>query len=130
MGAAVILVVEDEFLIRLLLADALRQRGYHVIEAVSADEGLDILGSEQQVDLIISDVQTPGRFDGMDLTAHSKRTNPCRPVIVCSGHLSAEASYPADLFFAKPYFEAANIDAAEKLIGTPCQSQAQDRAAS
>lgn len=130
MGAAIILVVEDEFLIRFLLADALRQRGYYVIEAVSADEGLDVLLSEQQVALIITDVQTPGRLNGMDLTTYSKRSNPCRPVIVCSGHLSADASHPADVFFAKPYFEAAIIDAAEKLIGTPCQNQTQDRTAS
>lgn len=130
MSAAIILVVEDEFLIRLLLADALRQCGYSVIEAVNADEAMDVLESAQQVDLIITDVQMPGSLDGMDLTRYSKQRNPSRPVIVCSGHLSAEASQPADMFFAKPYFEAEIIGAAEKLMGTPCQNPTQDRDAS
>ena len=43
MGAQTILVVEDEFLIRFMLADSLREIGYQVLEAADGDEGFEIL---------------------------------------------------------------------------------------
>lgn len=53
MDAKKILVVEDDFLIRFMLADSLRDIGYQILEAADGDEGLDILISGQEVDLIV-----------------------------------------------------------------------------
>lgn len=119
MGEQTILIVEDEFLIRFMLADALRDFGYQVLEAASGDEGYDILMSGQVIDLVITDVNMPGNLDGMELLRRAKQLVPARPVIVCSAHLVASDADPADAFIAKPYMMAALSEAIERLIGDP-----------
>ena len=125
MGAQTILVVEDEFLIRFMIADSLRDIGYEVLEAADGDEGLDILISGQAVDLMVTDVRLPGGVDGMELTRRSKALAPGRPVIVCSAHLFRSESYPADEFLAKPYTVAELANAIARLIGDPWQKSTQ-----
>lgn len=99
-----ILVVEDEFLIRFMLSDSLRDAGYHVIEASNADEALTLL--ENIVPhLILSDVRMPGSIDGIGLLAKVRIKHPSLPVIIASAHLErtvAIAAGAAD-FIAKPY---------------------------
>lgn len=99
-----ILVVEDELLIRFMLSDGLRDRGYHVIEACSADEALIVLDTAVP-DLIISDVRMPGSLDGMGLLSLVRKTLPCLPVIITSAHLQSELALAdgATQFIAKPY---------------------------
>ena len=125
MGAQTILVVEDEFLIRFMLADSLRELGYQVLEAVDGDEGFAVLRSGQGVDLIVTDVRMPGSIDGMELTRRSKSLAPARPVIVCSADLLRSESYPADEFLAKPYMFDALAGLIARLIGDPWQTTAQ-----
>lgn len=129
MTGKAILVVEDEFLIRFMLADSLREIGYQVLEAADGDEGLYILSSGQNVDLLVTDVRMPGEVDGMELTRRSKSLAPTRPVIVCSAHLLKSESYPADEFLAKPYTVAALTDAISRLIGNPWQNSSQTHSA-
>ncbi len=126
MAAQTLLVVEDEFLIRFMLCDALRDIGYQVLEAASGDEGLDILMSGQEIDLVITDVHMPGGLDGMELTRRAKRLAPDRPVIVCSAHLVSSDAPPADAFIAKPYAVAALSVAIERLIGDPWQKSSRN----
>lgn len=127
--AQTILVVEDELLIRFILADSLRDIGYHVLEAGDGDEGLDILGSGQVVDLIVTDVRMPGDVDGMELTRRSKLLAPGRPVIVCSAHLFESDAFPADEFLTKPYSIDTLADAIARLIGDPWQKSSQAHSA-
>lgn len=128
-GDQVVLVVEDEVLIRMVVTDLLREAGYRVVEAASGDEATSILASGQRLDLLITDVRMPGDIDGMDLTFQWKRSRPERPAIVVSGHLSQGASYPADLFLSKPYAGDALLAAVERLIGPPCQDNLTNRTA-
>lgn len=125
MGAQTILFVEDEYLIRFMLADSLREIGYQVLEAANGDEGLEILRSTQVVDILVTDVRMPGAVDGMELTRRSKSLAPGRPVIICSAHLFESESEPADEFIAKPYTVAALADAVARLIGNPWQKSSQ-----
>src|SRR5438309_1671281 len=106
MGVQIILIVDDEILVRMMLGDILCEAGYEVMEAASADEGLLILEARQDYDLMITDVRMPGEIDGLELMGHSKRLYPQRPVVVSSGHLPPEAARPADAFLPKPYVEA------------------------
>lgn len=129
MGAQTILVVEDEFLIRFMLADSLRDIGYEVLEAADGGEGFDILSSGQLVDLLVTDVRMPGGIDGMELTRRSKSLAPGRPVIVCSAHLFRSESHPADEFLAKPYTVAELANAIARLIGDPWQKSSQTHSA-
>lgn len=99
-----ILVVEDEFLIRMILSENLRNAGYQVIEACNADEALVLLDTTLP-DLIISDVRMPGSLDGMGLLAAIKLIHPTLPVIITSGHFQAMQALAAgaDNFVRKPY---------------------------
>jgi CheY-like chemotaxis protein len=128
-GERIILLVEDEFLIRLMLGEALRDEGFIVLEASDGDEGLAVLQSGQAVDVMITDVRMPGGIDGMELTRRSKGLAPARPVIVCSGHLLPTESEPADAFFAKPYSAEALIEEIGRLMGASWQTDPQNRSA-
>ena len=114
-----ILIVEDEFLIRYMLSEELRDVGYQVIEACDATEALSILNTVQP-DLIVSDVRMPGPLDGMGLLALVRETKPSLPVIIISGHLHpAQALIEgATQFVAKPYLMEAVINAVQKALGS------------
>lgn len=113
-----ILIVEDEFVIRCMLSDELRDVGYQVIEACDASEALSVLKTVQP-DLIISDVRMPGPLDGMGLLALVRETMPTLPVIIISGHLhpSQALSEGATQFVAKPYLLEAVLEAVQKVLG-------------
>ncbi len=130
MGAQVILIVEDEVIIRMLLADLLREFAYEVLEAANGEEGMTVVVTAHKLDLVITDVRMPGRVDGMELTASVKRLYPSLPVIVSSGHLLPEASHPADLFLQKPFVETSVLRAVESLIGPACRNAEQVQNAS
>lgn len=99
-----ILLVEDELLIRLFLGEELRDCGYQVIEAGSADEALALLDT-MVPDLVISDVRMPGTLDGIGLLAHIKSIFPELPVIITSGHSepSLAMANGANNFVRKPF---------------------------
>jgi CheY-like chemotaxis protein len=130
MGAQTILLVEDEILIRILLADTLREAGYEVVEAANADEALVVLLSHSDLDLVITDVRMPGKMDGLQLTTYWKRLHPTRPAIVVSGHLQAGQAGPADAFLPKPFSDGALLETVGKLIGPPWKKDSEDRTAS
>lgn len=113
-----ILIVEDEFLIRWMLSEELRQEGYQVIEASDAAEALAILKTVSP-DLIISDVRMPGPLDGMGLLANVRKTMPTLPVIIISGHLHpAQAlTQGATQFVAKPYLLEAVVETVKEALG-------------
>jgi CheY-like chemotaxis protein len=72
-GKGTVLIVEDELLIRLDLADQLRTAGLTVVEASTGDEALTVLKANDTVDLVVSDIRMPGATDGMELAAWLRR---------------------------------------------------------
>jgi CheY-like chemotaxis protein len=81
-----VLVVEDEVLIRLVIAEYLRECGYRVHEAVNADEAILILQApEVSVDIVFSDVEMPGKMDGFGLARWVRANMPETQVILTSG---------------------------------------------
>jgi CheY-like chemotaxis protein len=102
-GTARILVVEDEVLTRALVAEELRLTGFSVIEANRADEALTYIRAGTQVDLVFSDIQTPGLLDGVQLAETLRDKYPDILVILTSGN--AEPKHVGSLwtFVAKPY---------------------------
>jgi CheY-like chemotaxis protein len=82
-----ILVVEDEVLIRFVIADYLRECGYHVMEAANAAEAVALLEVEAApIDLVFSDVQMPGDMDGFGLAHWVRDNRPGLPIILTSGN--------------------------------------------
>ena len=82
--AGTVLVVEDEVLIRLVIAQYLRDCGYRVIEAVHADEALVVLSkSELEIDVVFTDVEMPGgSMDGFALAQWVRANRPGIDVIL------------------------------------------------
>lgn len=102
-----ILVVEDEVLIRMAVSDYLRECGFRVVEAGSADEAVEVLKADTAVDIVFSDVNMPGSLDGFGLAQWIRRERPRLKVILTSG-VSRKAKEAGDLceespFLDKPY---------------------------
>jgi len=103
--ATVVLVVEDEVLVRFALADYLREQGFKVYEARSADEAIELLSFYKgQIDVVFSDVKMPGHLDGIALAGWIKKNRPGLPVILTSGELRLgwDATQQGQ-FLGKPY---------------------------
>lgn len=81
-----ILLVEDEPLIRMALAEDLREAGCTVIEAAHADEAWAILTAGAPVDVIYSDIDMPGSMDGLELARRVGVLWPQIPVVLTSGN--------------------------------------------
>jgi CheY-like chemotaxis protein len=116
---AVILVVEDEMLLRMRAVDMVEDAGYTSIEAVDADEAVAILESRSDIALVMTDIQMPGSMDGLKL-AHTVRERwPPIRIILVSGQLKLSTTeIPADsLFFGKPLEAAEMIAQMQKMIG-------------
>lgn len=99
----VVLVVEDEVVVRMGIALELAMSGFTVLEACCADEALELLASGQQVDVVFSDIHMPGRLDGLGLRASLLRSHPHLPVIMTSGHTVPSREDGEILFVPKPY---------------------------
>jgi CheY-like chemotaxis protein len=83
-----VLVVEDEVLVRMMVADELRSHGFTVIEAQNAHEAITLLQSRFPVDLIFTDVCLPDPIDGLGLVRLVRETRPELKVIVTSGDVA------------------------------------------
>ncbi len=114
-----VLVVDDEVLIRLIMADELRDAGYRVIEASSADEALALLTSGLSVDLLITDVRMPGTLDGLGLARAARQLRPELAIVVSSGHIRSEGGDLGgivDAYLPKPYLPVQLIELARGLL--------------
>jgi len=97
-----IMIVEDELLLRLDLANQLHSAGFEIIEAQSGDEAVKILATNIDVDLILTDIRMPGQVDGLGLVSFVKRQERRIKVILLSAYVEADSDSPADASFAKP----------------------------
>lgn len=98
---ACVLVVEDEVFIRVLIADELRAAGFSVVEAATADEALSYFQAGVQVDLVLSDIGTPGALNGVDLIQRLRAKAPNLPTVLTSGN--SPGVHAANAFLPKPY---------------------------
>ena len=101
----VVLVVEDDWLLRLIAVEIVEDAGLVAIEAANADEAIAILECRADIVLIFTDVDMPGSMDGLKLAHAVRRRWPPIKIIIVSGktHLS-NADLPSDTrFFSKPY---------------------------
>jgi PAS domain S-box-containing protein len=83
---ASILLVDDEAPLRMLLAEMLSEAGYTVIEAADGHEGLNMLQSQQHIDLLISDVGLPGNMNGRQMVDAARALRPDLKVVFITGY--------------------------------------------
>lgn len=88
-----ILIIDDEEPIRFSLRGILEDEGYEVLEAATAEEGLEVADAERP-DLVFLDIWLPG-MDGLTAQARLKGNHPDLPVVMISGHGTIETAVSA-----------------------------------
>jgi CheY-like chemotaxis protein len=114
----VILLVEDEPLVRTLQVDILRDSGFWVVEAQDADEAFEILKGRPDVKAVLTDVDMPGSIDGFEFARLVAQGWPDVAILVISGKT---APGPRDLppsasFLAKPVRPAPLIEELKRVM--------------
>jgi CheY-like chemotaxis protein len=116
---AVVLIVEDEMVLRMRAVDMVEDAGYTPLEAMDAAEAVAILESRSDVALMCTDIQMPGQMDGVGL-AHAVHARwPTIAIIVVSGQLDLPHLDlpPRSRFFGKPLNAADVIAEMRDMIG-------------
>ena len=98
-----VLIVDDEPLVRFFACEALEGAGFHVIEAASADHALKLLRSRNDVGVLFTDVNMPGRLDGMALARLVHKGWPNISIVVTSGRPLTGRIPDDGAFLPKPY---------------------------
>jgi CheY-like chemotaxis protein len=101
----VVLVVDDEPLIRLYAVDVLTDAGFLTIEAADAEEAMELLAEHADITVLFTDINMPGPFNGLELARRVHERRPDVQLIITSGKERPDrASIPDDgTFLAKPY---------------------------
>lgn len=100
---SIILVVEDDAIVRMLIVDVLEELDFEVLEADGSEQALEILGKpEQRIDLMMTDVGLPG-MDGRELANNARILRPSLPILFASGYAET-IDVPADMqVIGKPF---------------------------
>jgi DNA-binding NtrC family response regulator len=104
-GKTVVLIVDDEPLIMMSVADYMGDSGFEPIEALTGDEALAILSSRSDIDIVFTDVNMPGRLDGLALSRLVGNRWPDIRTVVTSGKVRLGKADLAEqvVFVPKPY---------------------------
>jgi CheY-like chemotaxis protein len=115
----VVLVVEDEMLLRMSAVDMVEDAGFTPVEAVDADEAIAILESRSDIALLFTDIQMPGTMDGLKLARTVRERWPPIKIILVSGQSKPpNIDIPADSrFFGKPLESRETVAEMQNMIG-------------
>lgn len=118
-GRVSVLLAEDELLVRLASALALRDHGFEVLEAEHAGTALAILEARaSSVHVLCTDVHMPGPMDGVELAHHTSRTWPSIALLVLSARPLDRALPKNSRFLPKPYEQEHIIGHIRQLVGS------------
>src|SRR6195952_5147268 len=102
---SVVLIVEDEFLLRMNAAEMIGGAGFDVVEAGNADEAIAILEARPDIHIVFTDIQMPGSMDGLKLARFVKGRWPPIKIVATSGFVNVgnEDLPEGSRFLPKPY---------------------------
>jgi CheY-like chemotaxis protein len=114
-----VLVVEDELVLRMRAVDIVEDAGFTAIEAVNADDALSILEARSDISLLFTDIQMPGKLDGLMLAhAVNKRWLAIKIVLVSGQIKLTDEDRPTDSrFFGKPLEVKHMIAELQEMVG-------------
>ena len=116
---AVILLVDDDPLIAMSTAEMLEDLGHQVIGANSGLHALDIIKSDQPIDLMVTDHVMPG-MTGVELAAASRKLRPSLPILLATGYAELPDGMQLDLpRLAKPYHQDQLRDRLNQMLTDP-----------
>ena len=117
----IVLVVDDEVFARLFAVQIFLDEGFTVLEASDAEEGLEVLESNDDVGLLFTDISMPGEMDGLDLIARVRHERPDLSFVATSGQvMPADELLPLGArFLPKPYTAHALMTAIREVSRRP-----------
>jgi len=116
-SALVILVVEDDFFVRIDIADFLRESGYVVVETESGEEAIALRESGMSIDIVFTDINLAGRVTGWDVAECFRIDHPNLPILYTSGKIiEPERRVPGSVFLSKPYQRGEVLIACGRLL--------------
>lgn len=103
----IVLVVEDEPLLRMAAVDMVESAGFLALEAADAVHAVEILESRPDIRIVFTDIDMPQGMDGMELAACIRNRWPPIEIIITSGKIDGHTLQLPDrgVYFAKPYRE-------------------------
>jgi CheY-like chemotaxis protein len=110
----VLLVVEDEVLIRLSTSDFLRNEGFTVLEAGSAREALTVLKVRSDVSVVVTDIHMAGALEGLDLIREIRKSFPAVKIVTASAYQITER---VEVALTKPYSLDRLLSVIKSLLG-------------
>jgi CheY-like chemotaxis protein len=118
-GRPVVLIVEDESLLRISGAEMVAEAGFDVVEAGNADEAVAILEARPDIQIVFTDIQMPGSMDGLKLAWFVSGRWPPIKLVVTSGRVSlGERDLPmGGSFIGKPYSAARIAEVLRSMAG-------------
>ena len=116
-----VLLVEDQFLIRLLMAESLADDGFDVLEADDGDQAISLIASLANCDLLITDIQMPGQSDGNAVARTAKAKFSGLPTVYMTGNPASVSQLlePWDLVMKKPFNPEELMAAVIRLVPSP-----------
>jgi CheY-like chemotaxis protein len=115
----VVLIVEDELLLRMNAVDMISAAGFEAVEARDADQAIEILEARRDITVIFTDIQMPGSMDGLKLARAVRGRWPPIKIVATSGHARiSETDLPeGGRFLPKPYSPGQITGVLRELIG-------------
>ncbi|MBU1336391.1 MAG: response regulator [Alphaproteobacteria bacterium] len=116
--AVVVLIVEDNALVRMGMSGSLAEEGFEVLEASNAAEALAMLTGHSAIGMMFTDINMGLGMDGLELAAIVHDRWPLVQIMVTSGRLDVDvhALPPGALFVAKPYSQDAVLETMQELV--------------
>jgi two-component system OmpR family response regulator len=112
----VVLVVEDDFVVRYGIADALREAGYAVVECGSGEEAVALCRSKAPIDVLFTDINLSGLVSGWEVAERFRIGRPDGLVLYTSGNgIDPKRCCPDSVFLAKPYLHDDILSACKRL---------------
>ncbi len=101
----VVLIVEDEQLLRMDAVEMIRSAGFEVVEAENADDAIEILEVRRDISVVFTDIQMPGSMDGLKLARAVRGRWPPIKIVATSGRVgvSQDDLPEGGRFVPKPY---------------------------
>ncbi len=117
---SLVLLVDDDRLVRLVAAEFLSEAGHSVIEADRGAAAMDVLRSVP-VDVLVTDIRMPGELNGWEVAEAARQLRPDLPVVYTSGFSSTPIrAVDGAAYLAKPFPMAALQDAVSAAVLSKC----------
>jgi CheY-like chemotaxis protein len=117
-ASGLVLVVEDEWLVRDVIVTALKDAGWNVLEASTGESAIGLIEDNPHIDVLFTDIQLAGQLSGWDVAEAFRAAKPEMPVIYTSGNtIDRSRAVDNSQFFSKPYRAAEILKACRRWLG-------------